>query len=102
MFEIQILSPLEVTAVDDMVDLPAGSPRPSLAADTPASLGLCHAAAQPACVQEPRRTRADGVEIFPETRIERIYAKTGASTRPTVTHFAMRHGLLDTLEPVDL
>jgi HD-GYP domain-containing protein (c-di-GMP phosphodiesterase class II) len=37
-----------------------------------------------------------------ETHIERIYAKTGASTRSTATLFAMRHGLLDTLEPVDL
>src|SRR5262249_28442920 len=29
-----------------------------------------------------------------ETHIERIYAKTGASTRSTVTLFAMQHGLL--------
>jgi HD-GYP domain-containing protein (c-di-GMP phosphodiesterase class II) len=37
-----------------------------------------------------------------ETHIERIYAKTGASTRSTATLFAMQHGLLDTLSPVDL
>ena len=37
-----------------------------------------------------------------ETHIERIYAKTGASTRSTATLFAMQHGLLDTLDPVDL
>jgi HD-GYP domain-containing protein (c-di-GMP phosphodiesterase class II) len=37
-----------------------------------------------------------------ETHIERIYAKTGASTRSTATLFAMQHGLLDTLEPLDL
>jgi len=37
-----------------------------------------------------------------ETHIERIYAKTGASTRSTATLFAMQHGLLDTLEPFDL
>jgi HD-GYP domain-containing protein (c-di-GMP phosphodiesterase class II) len=36
------------------------------------------------------------------THIERIYAKTGASTRSTVTLFAMQQGLLDTLEPFDL
>jgi len=36
------------------------------------------------------------------THIERIYAKTGASTRSTATLFAMQHGLLDTLDPVDL
>jgi HD-GYP domain-containing protein (c-di-GMP phosphodiesterase class II) len=37
-----------------------------------------------------------------ETHIERIYTKTGASTRSTVTLFAMRNGLLDSLEPLDL
>jgi HD-GYP domain-containing protein (c-di-GMP phosphodiesterase class II) len=36
-----------------------------------------------------------------ETHIERIYAKTGASTRSTATLFAMQHGLLDSLEPLD-
>jgi DNA-binding NarL/FixJ family response regulator len=33
------------------------------------------------------------------THIERIYTKTGASTRSTVTLFAVHHGLLDTHEP---
>jgi HD-GYP domain-containing protein (c-di-GMP phosphodiesterase class II) len=37
-----------------------------------------------------------------ETHIERIYAKIGASTRSTATLFAMQHGLLATLSPVDL
>ena len=36
-----------------------------------------------------------------ETHIERIYAKTGASTRSTATLFAMQHGLLDNLDPLD-
>jgi HD-GYP domain-containing protein (c-di-GMP phosphodiesterase class II) len=36
------------------------------------------------------------------TYIERIYAKTGASTRSTATLFALQHGLLDTLSPLDL
>jgi DNA-binding CsgD family transcriptional regulator len=36
------------------------------------------------------------------THIERIYAKTGASTRSTATLFAMQHGLLESLSPVDL
>ena len=36
-----------------------------------------------------------------ETHIERIYAKTGARTRSTVTLFAMKNGLLDTFEPLD-
>ncbi|MCB0976491.1 MAG: HD domain-containing protein [Acidimicrobiales bacterium] len=35
------------------------------------------------------------------THIERIYAKTGASTRSTATLFAMQAGLLDSLEPFD-
>jgi HD-GYP domain-containing protein (c-di-GMP phosphodiesterase class II) len=37
-----------------------------------------------------------------ETHIERIYTKTGASTRSTATLFALQHGLLDSLEPLDL
>lgn len=36
-----------------------------------------------------------------DTHIERIYAKTGACTRSTVTLFAMKHGLLDSFEPLD-
>jgi len=36
------------------------------------------------------------------THIERIYTKTGASTRSTATLYAMQHGLLDSLDPVDL
>ena len=57
----------------------------------------------------PRRLdppgRASSCRITPktaETHIERIYAKTGASTRSTATLFAMQHGLLGTLEPLDL
>ena len=37
-----------------------------------------------------------------ETHIERIYAKTGASTRSTATLFAMQHGLLGSLEPFEM
>jgi len=51
------------------------------------------------------RQVAGSLGITPKTagtHIERIYAKTGASTRSTVTLFAMQHGLLDTLDPVDL
>jgi RNA polymerase sigma-70 factor (ECF subfamily) len=36
------------------------------------------------------------------THIERIYTKTGASTRSTATLFAMQHGLLDSLSPLEL
>jgi HD-GYP domain-containing protein (c-di-GMP phosphodiesterase class II) len=51
------------------------------------------------------RQVAERLSITPktaETHIERIYAKTGASTRSTVTLFAMQHGLLDSLEPLEL
>ena len=51
------------------------------------------------------RQVARALNIAPKTAgtyIERIYSKTGASTRSTATLFAMQHGLLDTLEPVDL
>lgn len=37
-----------------------------------------------------------------ETHIERIYAKTGATTRSTATLFALQHGLLGTLGRLDL
>jgi HD-GYP domain-containing protein (c-di-GMP phosphodiesterase class II) len=36
------------------------------------------------------------------THIERIYVKIGVSTRSTATLFAMQHGLLDPLGPLDL
>jgi DNA-binding CsgD family transcriptional regulator len=36
------------------------------------------------------------------THIERIYTKIGASTRSTATLFAMQHGLLEDLSPLDL
>ena len=51
------------------------------------------------------RQVAQQLDITPktaETHIERIYAKTGATTRSTATLFALQHGLLGTLEPLDL
>jgi HD-GYP domain-containing protein (c-di-GMP phosphodiesterase class II) len=50
------------------------------------------------------RQVAQRLEITPktaDTHIERIYTKTGASTRSTVTLFAMKNGLLDSFEPLD-
>jgi DNA-binding CsgD family transcriptional regulator len=35
------------------------------------------------------------------THIERIYTKTGVSTRSGAALVAVAHGLLDTLEPLD-
>jgi HD-GYP domain-containing protein (c-di-GMP phosphodiesterase class II) len=46
---------------------------------------------------------ARALNITPKTagnHIERIYAKTGASSRATATLFALEHGMLSTLEPV--
>jgi DNA-binding CsgD family transcriptional regulator len=49
------------------------------------------------------RQVARELHITPKTagnHIERIYAKIGATSRSTATLFAMRHGMLTTLEPV--
>jgi DNA-binding CsgD family transcriptional regulator len=35
------------------------------------------------------------------THVERIYVKTGASTRSTATLFAVQHGLLGSLDPLE-
>jgi DNA-binding CsgD family transcriptional regulator len=35
------------------------------------------------------------------THVERIYVKTGATTRSTATLFAVHHGLLDSLAPLE-
>lgn len=51
------------------------------------------------------RQVAKSLGISPKTagtHIERIYTKIGASTRSTATLFAMQHGLLGSLEPLDL
>jgi HD-GYP domain-containing protein (c-di-GMP phosphodiesterase class II) len=51
------------------------------------------------------RQVAQQLSITPKTaatHIERIYAKTGATTRSTATLFALQNGLLGTLEPLDL
>lgn len=50
------------------------------------------------------RVVAHSLAISPKTagtHIERIYAKTGSSSRSTATLFALQHGLLDSLAPVD-
>ena len=49
------------------------------------------------------RQVARALDITPKTagnHIERIYAKIGASSRATATLFAMQHGMLATLEPL--
>lgn len=51
------------------------------------------------------RNVAKSLGISPKTagtHIERIYVKTGSSSRSTATLFALQHGLLETLAPLDL
>jgi len=51
------------------------------------------------------RQVARALDITPATagtHIERIYTNIGASNRSTATLFALQHGLLDTLEPIDV
>ena len=50
------------------------------------------------------RKVAESLAISPKTagtHIERIYTKTGSSSRSTATLFALQHGLLETLAPLD-
>ena len=50
------------------------------------------------------RDIAKTLVITPKTaanHVEHIYAKIGVSTRATATLYAMRQGLLETLEPLD-
>ncbi len=66
---------------------------------TPREVEVLVLVARGASTRQVART----LHITPKTagnHIERIYAKIGASSRSTATLFAMRHGMLATLEPV--
>ena len=81
------------------------APRASDAAGRPGSRPRDRGAHadRPRCLQPAgRRSSSASPRRPPSTHIERIYTKTGASTRSTATLFAMQHGLLDALEPLDL
>jgi response regulator RpfG family c-di-GMP phosphodiesterase/DNA-binding CsgD family transcriptional regulator len=95
---------LDADAADAVLDAagkPHGKRRSGPAGLTPREIEVLALIARGASTRQVARQ----LSITPktaETHIERIYAKTGASTRSTATLFALQHGLLDTLEPVDL
>jgi HD-GYP domain-containing protein (c-di-GMP phosphodiesterase class II) len=95
------LDPDAVDAVLAAAGQPRGKRRTGPAGLTPREIEVLALIARGASTRQV----AQRLSITPktaETHIERIYAKTGASTRSTATLFAMQHGLLDTLEPVNL
>jgi HD-GYP domain-containing protein (c-di-GMP phosphodiesterase class II) len=95
---------LDTSAVDAVLAAagqPRGKRRSGPAGLTPREIEVLTLIARGASTRQV----AQRLSITPktaETHIERIYAKTGASTRSTATLFAMQHGLLDSLEPFDL
>jgi DNA-binding CsgD family transcriptional regulator len=95
---------LDAGAVDAVLAAagqPRGKRRAGPAGLTPRELEVLALIARGASTRQV----AQRLSITPktaETHIERIYTKTGATTRSTATLFAMQHGLLDTLEPLDL
>jgi HD-GYP domain-containing protein (c-di-GMP phosphodiesterase class II) len=95
------LDPDAVDAVLAAAGEPHGKRRSGPAGLTPREIEVLALIARGASTRQV----AQRLAITPktaETHIERIYAKTGASTRSTATLFAMQHGLLDSLEPLDL
>jgi HD-GYP domain-containing protein (c-di-GMP phosphodiesterase class II) len=95
------LDPDAVDAVLAAAGQRRGKRRSGVAGLTPRELEVLTLIARGASTRQV----AQRLSITPktaETHIERIYAKTGSSTRSTATLFAMQHGLLDTLEPLDL
>lgn len=95
------LDPHAVDAVLAAAGQPRGKRRSGPAGLTPREIEVLSLIARGASTRQV----AHRLSITPktaETHIERIYTKTGASTRSTATLFAMQHGLLDTLEPLDL
>jgi HD-GYP domain-containing protein (c-di-GMP phosphodiesterase class II) len=95
------LDPNAVDAVLAAAGQPRGKRRSGPAGLTPREIEVLMLIARGASTRQV----AQRLSITPktaETHIERIYAKTGASTRSTATLFAMQQGLLDSLEPFDL
>ena len=82
-------------------------PRKSHVQDQAADFSWGSAPQKLRCRGEGHAPKTDGREerilyVTPGYRLVALNAKTGASTRSTATLFAMQHGLLDTLEPVNL
>ena len=95
---------LDAAAVDAVLGAagqPLGKRRSGPAGLTPREIEVLTLIARGASTRQVARQ----LSITPktaETHIERIYAKTGATTRSTATLFALQHGLLGTLEPAEL
>ncbi len=92
---------LDAAAVDAVLaaaGVPAPRRRAGVAGLTPRELEVLALIARGASTRHVAR-RLGIAPKTAETHIERIYAKTGASTRATATLFAVRHGLLDPLDP---
>lgn len=90
-----------VEAVLSASGQPRGKRRTHVAGLTPREIEVLVLIARGASVRQV----AGELSIAPktaETHIERIYLKTGATTRSTATLFALQHGLLGSLEPLDL
>lgn len=95
------LDPDAVHAVLAAAGQSQGKRRPGPAGLTPREIEVLALIARGASTRQVARRLAITPKTA-ETHIERIYAKTGASTRSTATLFALQHGLLDSLDPVDL
>ena len=95
------LDPAAVDAVLAAAGEKRGKRRSGPAGLTPREVEVLVLIARGASNRQAARTLGITVKTV-GTHIERIYGKTGASTRSTVTLFAMQHGLLDTLAPLDL
>jgi HD-GYP domain-containing protein (c-di-GMP phosphodiesterase class II) len=95
------LDPEAVDAVLAAAGQPRGKRRTGAAGLTPRETEVLILIARGASTRQVARELAITAKTA-ETHIERIYAKTGATTRSTATLFALQHGLLGTLEPLDL
>jgi HD-GYP domain-containing protein (c-di-GMP phosphodiesterase class II) len=95
------LDPDAVDAVLTAAGQPQGKRRAGPAGLTPREIEVLTLIAQGASTRQVAQ-RLSITAKTAETHIERIYSKTGASTRATSTLFALQHGLLGSLDPLDL
>ena len=95
------LDPTAVDAVLAAAGQPQGKRRIGPSGLTPREIEVLMLIARGASTRQVAKELAITPKTA-ETHIERIYAKTGATTRSTSTLFALQHGLLGSLEPLDL
>ena len=94
---------LDANAVDAVIGAAGqgrGKRRAGLAGLTPREIEVLHLIARGASTKGVAQRLQISTKTA-ETHIERIYTKTGATTRSTVTLFAMKNGLLDSFEPLE-